>query len=362
MGSPIEETRKFEELTYESLKTYLKRFAEERRTGALVVRGDGAKGGRIELFQGQIVRATSPFVRETIGEVARKLRFVTRSDIHRALEIQSRPENSGRSFGDILVTEGMLSRGHLEMCLRYQVESTLYSLLGFHGRISFSPGAVNADDIQVPVKDVLAGIEQRLRTEELGEGFLLATGDDEAPAPEYMAATETRRLTREALSSSRPPLGRTVLEMATSVDGATAVLLQYARHYAERVALFAAGGKGLRLMSSASNEAGAFPDGFQDINLGIPDEGSHLHTVLASRQPYVGPFQVRGSVDQALEAALGTAPEHEIALFPIALGERPIGLLYADGLVLHGLEMEDLAAAVSVTALAMENKLLQRRK
>lgn len=302
-------------------------------------------------------------MRETIGEVARKLRFVTRADIHRALEIQSRPENEGRSFGEILVSEGIVSLGHLEMCLRYQVESTLYSLLGFHGRISFSPGSIQADDVLVPVVDVLAGIEQRLKTEELGEGFLFTTRDpDDAEAPEYAAAAEKRRMTREALAASRPPLGRIVLEMATSTDGATSVLLQYARYYAKRVALFAAGPKGLRLMSQLADPSLPFPSSFQDVNLGIPDEGSHIAEILTARQPYVGPFQVRGRVDESLEEAFGDSPAHEVAWFPIALGERPIGLLYGEALVLHGTEMEDLAAAVAVTALAMENKLLNRKK
>lgn len=360
-----EETHRFEELTFDSMRTFLERFADERRTGALVIRGEGAKGGRVEIFQGMIVRASSPFVRETIGEVARKLRFVTRSDIHRALEIQSRPENEGRSFGEILVAEGLLSRGHLEMCLRYQVESTLYSLLGFHGRISFSPGSVKADDILVPVADVLIGIEQRLKTEELGEGFLLATGGgpldiDPGAGPEYASALENRRLTREALAASRPSLGRIIIEITTSPAGSSAVLLRYARHYGRRVALFAAGRKGLRLMSTAAEESTPFPDAFHDLSLGIVDPESVLHQVLNDRNPYVGPFQIRGEVDQRLADALGETPSEEIALFPIALGEQPIGLLYADGLVLYGNEMEDLQAAVSVTALAMENKLLTR--
>jgi hypothetical protein len=48
-------------------------------------------------------------------------------------------------------------------------------------------------------------------------------------------------------------------------------------------------------------------------------------------------------------------------MFPIALHEKAIGLLYADGVPEGdpGL-LEGLAAAVAVTAVVMENKLVMR--
>jgi hypothetical protein len=342
-----------EELSYEVLSSFLQRFAGERRTGTLMIRGEGAKGGRIELYEGQITRAVSPFVRETIGEVARKLRFVTREDIHRTLEQQEAPHNAGKAFGSILVEEGLITPEQLTMCLQFQIESTLYSLLGFHGSISFSPGRVKHVDVLIPVAPVLAGIQQRLKAE-VGEL------DSEAVGPAYASEEEQQRLQEEVLSAGRPPLAELVLEMVAAREGATAVLLRYARHYAYRVAVLAASSRGMRVMGAMADPKNPVPDGFEGVALGKPDPGSHLYQVLESREPYVGPFQKTGGTDEAFSNALGPVLG-DVAVFPIAVEEQAIGLLFLDGLLFVGAKLDDLRAAVAVTAVAMENKLLTRK-
>src|SRR3954468_8577292 len=132
----------FEELTLEKLETFLLRFADERRTGQLKVQGEGARGGRVDLREGKIVSVDSPFASEALGEIARKLGYLNKGDVQKAIDALSRADNAGRQLGDILVGEKLITRNALETCLRYQAESALHSMIGFHGRISFLPGNV----------------------------------------------------------------------------------------------------------------------------------------------------------------------------------------------------------------------------
>ena len=68
-----------------------------------------------------------------------------------------------------------------------------------------------------------------------------------------------------------------------------------------------------------------------------------------------------GESDRALLDAVHPEPDGETILFPIALHDRAIGLLYGDGVPPGdpGL-LEDLAAAVATTAVVMENKLFAK--
>src|SRR3954471_19095227 len=112
----------FEELTLEKLETFLLRFSDERRTGQLKIQGEGARGGRIDLREGRIAFVESPFVSESLGEIAKKMGFLSLTDMQKAVDALSRSENAGKQLSDILLDEKLLTREGLEACMRYQAE------------------------------------------------------------------------------------------------------------------------------------------------------------------------------------------------------------------------------------------------
>lgn len=176
----------------------------------------------------------------------------------------------------------------------------------------------------------------------------------------------------------RPRLARVCLEICRPGESSTDALLGYAIHFAKRAVLFAATSKGLKLAGSRTREGVSFAneDALKSLLLPMepkaaePDSGpvplvKHAEGMITrafhERVPLRGAFVAEDEADKLLAEAVGDAPEGETIFFPIALHERAIGLLYGDGVPEGdpGL-LEGLAAAVAVTAVVMENKLLTR--
>ena len=423
--------QQFEELTLDKLETFLLRFADERRTGQLKIQGEGAKGGRVDLREGKIVAVDSPFASEALGEIARKLGFLNKGDVQKAIDALSRADNAGRQLGDILVSENLITRNALETCLRYQAESALHSMIGFHGRISFLPGNVAPAEITLDPREVFDRIKQRDHVEEVGSAVLglidqtpaagMAAVDALPVLPEYEAQEEVRRIAqaaiREAAQSAtavqadldaqasaaaaelmrdgtephvplpdlpdaelvpleksfgdsplraaddRPRLGRVILDVCRPGASSTEALLAYASHFARRAVLFAAASKGLRIAGCKTQDGHSFATKLDGIVLPRETGTGAIGRVMSERVPARGPFEWKDDADTKLTEALGPAPDGDAIMFPIALHERAIGLLYADGVPPGDPAfLEGLAAAVAVTAVVMENKLAFREK
>lgn len=402
----------FEELTLEKLETFLLRFADDRRTGQLKVQGEGAQAGRIDLHQGKIVNVYSPFASETIGEIARKLGFLSRADVQTAVDALSRSENAGKQLGEILLDEKLLTSDSLETCLGYQAESAMHSMLGFHGRISFLPGNVATASISLDPRAVIKRMRERDHVEEMGSAFLGITeteaAGEEAGAPEFDAQLEMRRLAQAVIRETalaaaamqedldaqaaaaaqqlladadlqpaelvadlepieasaepdRPRLERVVLEICRPGASSTDALLSYAVHFGKRAILFAATSKGLKVAGSKAEEQTPFGKEVAGLLLPPETEEGAIGKTMEQRVPARGPFEFADDADRALGDAVEPVPEGDAILFPIALHERAIGMLYVDGIPPGDPGMlEGLAAAVACTAVVMENKLLVR--
>ena len=225
----------FEELTLEKLETFLFRLADERRTGQLRIQGEGARGGRIDLREGKIVAVDSPFSSETLGEIARKLGFLQIQDVQKAVDALSTSENQGKQLADILLEEKLLTTQALETCLRYQAESSIHSMIGFHGRISFMPGHVSASEITLEAREVLSRLRERDHVEEMGSAFLglvppSAQGGEGAAvppgaAPEFAAQLEMRRIAQEAIREAALRAADLQADLDAQAAGAAAQLL-----------------------------------------------------------------------------------------------------------------------------------------
>ena len=404
----------FEELTLEKLETFLLRFSDERRTGQLNIQGEGARGGRIDLREGRIAHAESPFVSESLGEIAKKMGFLTKPDMQKAVDALSRSENAGKQLQDILLDEKLLTREGMEACLRYQTESSIHSMIGFHGRISFMPGNVSKAEVELDPREVLARLKQRGYVEEMGEAFLELV-DSGPPLPasvepvEYEGQAEMRRIAQAAIrevalaaeamqadlelqaaaaaaaeellvdapvaevgadaldvvavpeAPDKPRLASVVLEICRPGSSSTEALLDFAMHFSKRAILFAATSKGLKLAGHKAHAPAHFDEEKLKGLLLASDPDGAVGKVLHERVPSRGSFVPTGEADRALVDATYPPPEGDTILFPIALHDRAIGLLWGDGVPPGdpGL-LEDLAAAVAATAVVMENKLFAR--
>ena len=422
----------FEELTLEKLETFMLRFAQERRTGQLKIQGEGAGGGRIDLHEGKVVGVESPFVSETLGEIAKKLGFLAMADIQRAVDALSRSENAGSQLAEILLAEKLLTPDSLETCMRYQAESAIHSMIGFHGRISFLPGNVSRASIALDVTDVLKRMKERGHVEEMGSAFLGMTESESleaAPSAEsaaFQGQMEMRRIAQSVIretalaaesmqadldaqaqaaaqalladaiapatpapepepmldlsgsevveaitaaadqvadeaAANRPRLARVVLEICRPGASSTDALLGYAIFFGKRAILFAATSKGMRVAGAKAREGEAFGGETNGLILAKDTKEGAIGTVMEERRPARGPFEPLDDCDRALHAAVHPVPAGDAFLFPIALHERAIGMLYVDGVPSDdpGL-VEGLAAAVAATAVVMENKLVTR--
>ncbi|HVO31174.1 MAG TPA: DUF4388 domain-containing protein, partial [bacterium] len=219
----------FEELTLEKLETFLLRFSDEKRTGQLKIQGEGARGGRIDLREGRIAAVESPFVSESLGDIARKLGFLSIPDLQKAVDALSRSENAGRHLQDILLDEKVLDRNGLESCLRYQAESAIHSMIGFHGRISFMPGNVSAAEVELDPRDVLKHMRERNHVEEMQSAFLeivdsgppLQPGDD----LEYQDQSDLRRIAQAAIREAASAAESIQRELDSQASAAAEQLL-----------------------------------------------------------------------------------------------------------------------------------------
>lgn len=423
----------FEELTLEKLETFMLRFAGERRTGQLKIQGEGARGGRIDLHEGKVVGVESPFVSETLGEIAKKLGFLPMADMQRAVDALSRSENAGKQLAEILLEEKLLTEQSLETCLRYQAESAIHSMIGFHGRISFLPGNVSRASIALDTAEVLKRMHERGHIEEMGSVFLgmMENGAQEgargadADAAVFQAQAEMRRIAQSVIreaalaaesmqadldqqaqaaaqalladaiappaphepepmldltgselidalpaaadevakeaAANRPMLARVVLDICRPGASSTDALLGYAVHFGKRAILFAATSKGMRVAGAKTTEGEAFPGETNGLILAKETAEGAVGKVMEERRPARGPFEPADDCDRALHAAVHPIPKGDTFIFPIALHERAIGMLYVDGVPTGdpGL-VEGLAAAVAATAVVMENKLVTR--
>lgn len=246
--------------------------------------------------------------------------------------------------------------------------------------------ALGAADLQADLEAQAAGAAEQL----LADSPAASVDGDSGMAWPSIAPEPAPELPPDAIDMGsipdvpdRPRLARVVLEITRASASSSDALLGYAIHFARRAVLFAATSKGLRLAGSRARDGFSFagePGLLDDLLLPIlskpsepePDAGpvplvrapeGMITRAFHERVPLRGAFVAEDEADKLLARAVGPAPEGETIFFPIALHGRAIGLLYGDGVPEGdpGL-LEGLAAAVAVTAVVMENKLLTRLK
>jgi CheY-like chemotaxis protein len=100
-----------------------------RKTGILSLHGSGSEG-TVVFRQGQVVRATSSTLQQSLGEVLLKKGLIDLSILRKALALQQ--ENGFRErLGVILINNFGISSGTIDEVVREQIENVVYSLFAW---------------------------------------------------------------------------------------------------------------------------------------------------------------------------------------------------------------------------------------
>ncbi|MFW6079370.1 MAG: DUF4388 domain-containing protein [Gemmatimonadota bacterium] len=136
-----------------SLEDVLQLLELARKTGVLELSSDVKRDeAEVRLVEGMIVGANRRRSTRWIGRQLLRAGKLTERELERALEAQRREPD--QRLGEILVEMGSLEREALEQHLRFQLEETVYELMGWtEGRFRFEERDEAASDaIQVSVR------------------------------------------------------------------------------------------------------------------------------------------------------------------------------------------------------------------
>lgn len=130
-----------------------------RKSGRLAVRSP-ARGneGRVYFDKGAVVHATMRDNPHTLGALLKKAGKITDRELDAAAELQRNDDR--RLLGEILVTQGFVTRRDVDRYMRQQIESVVFDLFSWNeGTFTFADGkddAVRVDaEVRVSIESLL---------------------------------------------------------------------------------------------------------------------------------------------------------------------------------------------------------------
>src|SRR4029079_2658646 len=130
-----------------------------RKSGRLTVRST-ARGneGRVYFDKGAVIHATMLDNPHTLGALLKKAGKITDRELDGVAELQRNDDR--RLLGEILVTQGFVTRRDVERYMRQQIESVVFDLFSWNeGTFSFPDGkddAVRVDaNVRVSIESLL---------------------------------------------------------------------------------------------------------------------------------------------------------------------------------------------------------------
>ncbi len=189
------------------------------------------------------------------------------------------------------------------------------------GPLPHEPDSVHVDMADEPV--LLTNVKRNEPgTDE--EPILLTKPTGSAPAPVDSAATRERDTLPQfpAVALPDPPLGR--LRGAADRDSIARALLDYFSQLASRTVLLIA----QKEMLTAKEGRNMDPEVVRQLTVSLRTS-SLFRDVVASRLPYRGPLPSAAG-DRAFAHAVGGV-QGEVLIMPIAVRDRIVAVIYADG-------------------------------
>jgi len=368
-----------------------------KKTGTLILKSKA--GAAVVVFKnGQVIQAATDNLRDTLGNILISNGLVGEQDLTRALESQKRAKGAKR-LGQILVEMGAIEQDVLENTIREQIESMIYSLLGWaDGFFNFELGDVTpGDKIEVVTQEFLlkAGINPeyllmegaRVMDEKKRDAKKPPAPPAAAPVQKEQAAKQkaasefTEFLEEQGIASSAPATGeeRAQLERSkelstlksmfeelrfpTATAEITLLVLRYASEVVNRSVLFMVtrdeikglGQFGIELKDCSADQK------VRQIHVPV-DEASIFTEVLKDSRTVIGRFTDK-AWDTYLVREMGGVEPDEFFLVPVISNGRVVAVLYGDNLPEHRPipNIAGLEIFVHQAGLAMEKALLERK-
>jgi len=131
--------------------------AGARKSGTLGIQRDDSIV-MVYFRDGVIVYAYGPRQTFHLGQLLRDKGVITNEQLEKAVDIQSRTDNS-RRLGEILIKQGFIDRADLEATVKDQIEQLLYSLLAWEsGTFKFYEDQFPTDEeitVKISVENVI---------------------------------------------------------------------------------------------------------------------------------------------------------------------------------------------------------------
>ena len=129
-----------------------------RKTGVLRVTSELRQAaGTVSFERGGVVAATLGKDRQPIGALLVRVGKISAQQLQEARALQQ--AGDPRRLGDILVESGAISRRELDRQLKYQIEESIFALLGWsEGYFRFEEGAPSDAVVEAPVRIPTEGL------------------------------------------------------------------------------------------------------------------------------------------------------------------------------------------------------------
>ncbi|HVF38312.1 MAG TPA: DUF4388 domain-containing protein [Gemmatimonadaceae bacterium] len=123
-----------------------------RKSGRLTVRSTvRANEGRVYLQSGAVVHATMRNNPHSLGGLLLKSGKVSQTDLRAAALAQR--DGDTRRLGEILISQGAVTRPDVERCMRLQIEKVVFELFSWQeGTFSFADGGMDGRQLDASVR------------------------------------------------------------------------------------------------------------------------------------------------------------------------------------------------------------------
>ncbi len=327
-----------------------------KKTGTLTLRSSHGEG-LVCIMEGQIIRATSSFFPETLGQLLRKDKITTESQVDKALKIQKSLDHH-QPLGQILIENFQITSASIEQVVARQIEKIIFNFFSWNvGTFSFrleeivNFGSALLNPLDFMLEKGLSSQRLILKEEQSGENEV----PDDDQIDRKLAELEDQQ-SRQGLGLLRGMLAE--LEHPELGGGIILLILRYASEIMNRAIVFDVRGNQL---------VGVGQFGLSNLNIEadnlVRQMTLHIDAGSIFAQVMKDKIAVRSALkktlaEESLRSFLNGTPD-DIFLGPLVSDGKVVALLYGDN-YLSGHPIREANAFevfLSQAGLAMEQAL-----
>lgn len=337
-----------------------------KKTGTLVINAD--QGNALVLFKdGLVVRAESDMIEQSLLEEIALMFKLSESTVSLAENIRSGLPD--KSYAEILLEFGAVSREQLDKVGRKRIEKVVYHLLLLEeGGFQFELDDISPENkLNLPDKgwEVSKGLSPEYLLMEGarvydetshesfipdGEEFDEGEQDDDwgSPAPVRKDLSALRALTQE-------------LRFPNTTSEITLLILRFASDMFQRGVLFFVGPEQIMGLGQFGLEIEQADRKIRETKMDLSDS-PFFGNILKTMQPFFGPLAKDAGTEFLINVFGGKWPK-EVAVFPIIAENHVVALLFCDNLGTNDSfsETEGLEIFIHQAGIALEKAILEKK-